>query len=71
MVWQPFSHLQGLGGEVQLQEAIPHLHKLQQLWTSIPWRVACELVTLMDSHAMAMSRQHSQTTLTLLGQGCM
>ena len=36
---------------------------------SVPWRVACELVSLIGSHTMPW--QDSQPTQTSLGQGCM
>ena len=35
-------------------------------WKSIPWGVVCEFISLMDSQTMP--GQHTQATLTLLGQ---
>ena len=45
------------------------LCELIWLWTSVPWRVACELVTLIGSHTKR--GQNSQPTPTSLGQGWM
>ena len=44
------------------------LSKLRWLWLSVPWRVACEPVHLIDSH-MKLG-QLWQPTPTSLGQGC-
>ena len=44
------------------------LIELRRLWTHVPWRVACELNSLMDSRTMP--GQHCQPTPTSLGQGC-
>ena len=45
------------------------LSEQRWLWPSVPWWVACELVSLLGSHTMP--GQHSQPTPTLLGQGCL
>ena len=44
---------------------------LRWLWTTVPrWEgLACELISLMGSHTVP--GQHSQSTLTSLGQNCM
>ena len=44
------------------------LSELRRLWTSVPWQVACELVSLMGFHTVP--GQHSQPTPTWLGHGC-
>ena len=36
--------------------------ELRRLWTSVPWRVVCELVSLIGSYIMP--GQHNQTTPT-------
>ena len=46
------------------------LSELRRLWPSVPWWVSCELVSLIGTHTMP-AQQHSQSTLTSLGQGCM
>ena len=43
------------------------LSELRWLWTSIPWRVACKFVFLMDSHTMMpMLGEHNQPIPTWL-----
>ena len=45
----------------------PHwLSELRWLWTSVPWRVACELVSRMGFRILLV--QHSQLTPTSLSQ---
>ena len=45
------------------------LSERRRLWPSVSRRVACEPVSLIDSHSMP--GQHSQPTPTSLGRGCM
>ena len=45
------------------------LNELRRLWPSVQCRVACELVSLIGF--CTMPEQHSQSTPTSLGQGCM
>ena len=47
--------------------SVQWLSELRQLWMSVPWWVACELISLMGSHTVP--EQQSQSTPTSLGQG--
>ena len=44
------------------------LSKLRWLWISLPWPIACKLVSPIGSHTIP--GQHNQPTLTSPGQGC-
>ena len=37
------------------------LSELRQLWPSVPWRVACELVSLISSHTMPGQHYHAHS----------
>ena len=45
------------------------LFRLRRMWPRVPWRVACELVSLIGSHTMP--GQNSQPTPTSLGRMCL
>ena len=62
-------HLPPTSPTLQARFSQQWLSKLRWLWTSIPWQVRCEAVSLIDSHTKP--GQHSQDSLTSSSQGCM
>ena len=61
-----WAHVQQFHSLSQNQSTVPQ--QSEELWPSVPWRVVCELVSLIGYHTLP--GQHSQPTPTLLGQGC-
>ena len=61
--------LQHTSSTFQARISTQWFSELRRLWPSVPWRVACEFVSLIDSHTI--TEQHSQPISTSLGRGCM